>query len=187
LQVIVPIAAFQMNGFNGLPMQFRFTIIVICYLVGTALAGCSSSNPQQEVSVEPVEKPKVDELKTLDGLWLLKSSMLVSERGVYPINTEEGGQLVLRINNGATESRRGDGPWTKYDTLTLGEEPQCLLSTKVDASGRKRIVKLRYKLEGNAFITAQDNLFLDILPESFDTDAGIDRHRQINTYVKTDR
>jgi hypothetical protein len=168
-------------------MRIRPTIIAICGLVGSAIAGCHSSSPPVP-SPEPTGTSKEDELKKLDGSWLLKASALASERGTYSINPSEHGEQILRIRDGIADMRTGNGAWLKYGRFAIGNEPFCLLCYKMDISGQERAIPLRYKIEGNTLITVQDNLYPDILPDSFDMDgAGSDRQRQTKTYAKTDR
>ena len=131
--------------------------------------------------------PEIDpgaELKKLEGEWLLKSSLEVTERGTYPVNTSDNGEVIIRIRGTTMERRAGEEPWVKYASLGVGAEAQCLNRTTSDASGKERVLPIRYKLEGDTLITVQDNLYPDKLPESFDMAAGIDRHRQTNTYVR---
>jgi hypothetical protein len=167
-------------------MRFQLPTIAFLGLLTCAYTGCNGT-PAPVAIPEPVEKPKAMDIKELDGYWLLKTSAEASERGIYSRNTREDGELVLRIQNGLAEMRRGDNPWTKYATLTIGTEPQNLQCSKSDASGQQRIIQLRFKLEGNTLITVQDNLYPESLPESFEMEAGTNRQRQTNTYIKTDR
>jgi hypothetical protein len=166
-------------------MPIRFSIIALCGLIGSSLAGCSNPTP---ASVEPTETPEIDraaELKKFEGEWILKSSVEISPGGTYPVNTSDNGEVIVRIRDANMERREGEEPWVKYATISLGMEPQSLIMTKSDASGKRRVLPLRYKLDGNSLITVQDNHYPDILPDSFDMESGIDRHRQTNTYVRT--
>jgi hypothetical protein len=167
-------------------MRVQVTLVAILGLIGSACTGCSGTSPPAVASAEP-EKTKAIDIKEFDGYWLLKSSTVVSVQGQYAVNTKEGGETILRIRDGVTEMRKGTGGWVNYEKYTVGNEPQCLLSSRLDASGQQRIVQLRYKLEGNTLITVQDNLYPDMLPESFDLDAGIERGRQTKTYVKIEQ
>jgi hypothetical protein len=171
---------------NGLTMRFRFTLVAICGLMVGTIAGCAGSTPPPVAPVETVEKPRTDDLKSLEGTWLLKSSVVTSGAGTYSRNHGEGAELMFRIHDGVMEMRVGDESWVKSATLALGAEPQSLLCSKSDASGQQRVLQLRYKLEGSTLVTAQDNLYLDVLPDSFDMQGGADRQRQIDTYVRTD-
>ena len=168
-------------------MRVQITLASAFGLIVSACTGCNGTSPPPVAIPEPVEKPKTNEIKDFDGYWLLKSSAVASVQGQYSLNTKEGGELVLRIRDGVAEMRKGEGSWVNYAKLSIGTEPQCLLSSIQDAAGQKRVVQYRYKLEGNTLITVQDKLYPDMLPESFDMEAGIDRQRQTNTYVKTDQ
>ncbi|HEV3384820.1 MAG TPA: hypothetical protein VG097_08385 [Gemmata sp.] len=168
-------------------MRSQIIVAAIFSLMVSASTGCNGTSPPPVASAEPVEKPKSIEIKDFDGYWLLKSSTVASVHGNYPLNTKEGGELILRIRDGLAEMRKGEGPWLNYAKLSIGTEPQCLLSSIQDASGQKRVVQYRYKLEGNTLITVQDKMYPDMLPESFDMEAGVDRQRQTNTYVKTEQ
>ncbi|HEV3436790.1 MAG TPA: hypothetical protein VG122_05485 [Gemmata sp.] len=168
-------------------MRFRFTIVAICGLMGGTIAGCTGSAPPPVAPAVPAEKPKTDDLQSFEGNWILKSSLGMGSAGTYSLNRSDGAELIFRIRDGVMEMRVEDEQWVKSATLALGAEPQCLLSSKSDASGQKRVIQLRYKLEGNTLITVQDNLYLDVLPDSFDIKGGGDRQRQIDTYVRTDR
>jgi hypothetical protein len=176
-----------MTRLKELLMRSQIALAAIFGLMASAGTGCNGSGPPPVVSAEPAEKAKSNEIKDFDGYWLLKSSVVASVQGNYPLNTKEGGELILRIRDGLVEMRKGDGPWVNYAKYTIGTEPQCLLSSIPDASGQKRVVQYRYKLEGNTLITVQDKMYPDMLPESFDMEAGIDRQRQTNTYVKTEQ
>jgi hypothetical protein len=167
-------------------MRVQITLVAAFGLAGIAGTGCNGTSPPAAASAEPADKPKAIEIKDFDGYWLLKSSAVASVQGQYPLNAKDGGELVLKISDGVAEMRKGKGPWVNYAKLALGSEPQELLNSKQDASGQKRIVRLRYKLEGNTLVTVQDNLYPDMLPDSFDMEAGIERQRQTNTYVKTE-
>jgi hypothetical protein len=166
-------------------MRHRFAIIFCCGSIGGAMTGCSEPPPPPAVPTESPEKLKAEELKKLEGTWLLKSSLVASGPGTYSLNPTQGAELVFRISDGVMDMRVGDNPWMKHATLEIGDEPQCLLSSRPDASGQVRVLKLRYKLEGNTFVTVQDNLYNDILPDSFNIESGVERQRQINTYVKS--
>jgi hypothetical protein len=167
-------------------MRYPFALTTICGLAAFVGTGCNGTSPAQIVAVEPSEKPKVIEIKDFDGSWDLKSSAISTEQGIYPVKATDGA-VVIRIKEGVAEIRKGNGSWLKYCTFSLGAEPNCLQGLKTDSSGQQRVVKLRYKLEGNTLITVQDNIFPDILPDSFDMNAGSDRQRQTNTYIKSDR
>jgi hypothetical protein len=168
-------------------MRFPSILAAVGLLVITSFTGCNGSSPAQIASNEPAEKPKQFEIKDLDGLWLLKSSATSSENGVYSTSPKAGNELALKMSEGVTEMRKGKGSWTKYATISLGTEPNCLLVTKPDISGQQMVLRLRYKLEGSTLITVQDNLYPDILPDSFQMENAVDRQRQMNTYVKTER
>jgi hypothetical protein len=169
-------------------MLNRIAVFAFCALISIAFTGCGSPPPPPEpVEPEPVDNTKVEELKKLEGSWILKSSIEASDRGVYPLNPNESGQTTIRIHEGIMEIRVGDEPWVKYATLAIGDDPQCLLASKPDIVGQQRVLLQRYKIEGNTMTVVQDNLYLDILPESFEITAGGERRRQINTYVKSDR
>jgi len=168
-------------------MRYTFALAAICSLAMFTGTGCNGTTPPQIVSVDPADKPKEIEIKDFDGTWVLKSGAMSTEQGVYPVKTGDGGGVALRIKDGVAEIRKGNGPWTKYGTFSLGKETNCLQSSKTDAYGQQRVMKLRYKLEGNTLTTIQDNHFPDILPDSYDMAAGSDRQRQSNTYEKTDR
>lgn len=167
-------------------MRITFALIAICCLVELAGIGCNGSSPPTVIA-EPVEKPRVPEIKDFDGLWVLKSNTLASEQGVYSVNPLEDGELQLRIKDGEVELRKGTEPWVKLCTLSLGAEPQCLISSTLDASKQTRLIQLRYKLEGNTLTTVQDNSYPDVMPASFEMTHVIDRQRQTKAYVKIDR
>jgi hypothetical protein len=168
-------------------MRFSFKLVAIIFFVGLPCTGCSNSNSAPIQPVEPVDKPKQFEIKDLDGLWLLKSSSTSSERGIYSSNAKEGEEIVLKIRDGVTEMRKGKGPWTKFGTISIGSQPNCLQVAKPDITGQQMVLRLRYKLEGNTLTTVQDNIYPDLLPDSFMMEGVIDRQRQTNIYVKTDR
>jgi hypothetical protein len=165
-------------------MRYPFAPITICSLAILVGTGCNGTSPPQIV-VE-AEKPKAIEIKDFDGNWDLKSSAVSTEQGIYPVKSNDG-NVAIRIKEGVAEIRKGNGAWLKYGTFSIGKEPNCLQISKADASGQQRIMKLRYKLEGNTLVTVQDNHFPDVLPDSDDMNAGSDRQRQTNTYAKTDR
>lgn len=165
-------------------MQFRFSFVAIYGLIGSTIAGCAGSTPPPVESTEAAEKPKTDELKNFEGSWLLKSRLESSGPGTYSLNPGEGGDLVFRIHEGVMEMRVGDAPWVKYATLTIGAEPQSLLSSRLDPLGQEKVQIIRYKFEGKTLILVQDNLYPDILPDSCDLQTGGDRGRQINTYER---
>jgi hypothetical protein len=112
--------------------------------------------------------------------------MVASGASTYSAAPSDGEELTFRITDGVMEMRSGD-VWVKHSTLAPGTEPQCLLSSQPDVTGREVVLKLRYKLEGNTLTTVQDALFPDILPESFDIQMGMNRQRQIATYARVDR
>jgi hypothetical protein len=168
-------------------MRFAFILLAVISLPIIPITGCNSSSPAPIPAIDSVEKPKQLEIKDLDGLWLLKSSSLSSERGIYPLNTKGGEEMVLKMRDGVAEMRKGKGPWTKYGTISIGSEPSCLQVAKPDITGQQMVFRLRYKLEGNTLTTVQDNIYPDVLPDSFLMEGVIDRQRQTNTYVKTDR
>jgi hypothetical protein len=171
-------------------MRFRLTLMAICGLIVSTNSGCTDSAPppvEPTQSAQPAEKPRADDLKSFEGTWLLKSSLMVSGPGTYSQNRGEGEEQVFRIHDGVMEMRMGDDEWVKTATFALGELPECLLSSKADAAGQMRALQLRYKIEGNSLIMVQDNQYPDVLPDSFDIEGGVDRQRQINTYVRTDR
>ena len=150
------------------------------------MAGCRESSPSPAVPAEQQEKTNSEDLKKMEGTWKLKSSLVSSGSGTYTTNPSQGAELVFRIKDGVMEMRVGNDPWVKHSTLTLGAEPQCLLSSRVDALSQKTTLKLRYKLEENTLVTVQDNLYSDVLPDSFNIESGMSGQRQITTYVRTD-
>jgi hypothetical protein len=168
-------------------MRIRPILIALCGLILSTIAGCRDSTPAP-ATPEPAGITKAEELKKLDGSWLLKASSLASERGTYALNPNENGEKILRIHEGLAEMRTGNGSWLKYGRFAIGNEPFCLLCYKMDTSGQERAIPLRYKFEGETLITVQDHMYPDMLPESFEMGlAAADRQRQTDTYVKTNR
>jgi hypothetical protein len=166
-------------------MQLRSIILLLSGFVASAIAGCAKPPPPPP---EPPRISKADELKKLDGDWILKSSSLASDPGTYSQNPNEGGEKTLRIRDGVAEVRTGTGPWLKFATFSVGDEPQCLLCSQKDVSGQDRIIPLRYKIEGTTLTTVHDKLYPDMLPESFSMEvAAAERQRQTTTYVKSER
>lgn len=164
--------------------------VIFCGLLCCALSGCFDSSPPPPI--QPAEdsgaaqkaKAKEEALKQLDGIWLLKSSVLAGERGTYSLLSSDVGELRFRIKNGAMEMRIGDGPWGSHSTLAIGNDPQSLLNSRADVVGQTRVILLRYKLEGNTLTTIQDNAYPDVFPDSFALDNGVERQRQQNVYTR---
>jgi hypothetical protein len=168
-------------------MTIRCAPPISFVLFALTLNGCSSSTtpPVDEAeAAAAVERSKAEALKKLEGTWLVKSSVQVGDLGVYSLLSSDSEEMMFRIQNGAMEMRMGENPWVKYATLAIGTEPDALLWTKSDVTGQNRIIQSRYKLEGDSLVTVQDTLYPNVLPDSFDLDAGIERQRQMTTYVR---
>jgi hypothetical protein len=169
-------------------MQLRSLFVLLCGLAGSAIAGCSKAPPQSPTTEAP-KVSKAELLKKLDGEWVEKTSAVAREEGIFTEKPSEEGEKVIRINNGVAEVRIASGPWLKYATFSIGDGQHCLLRSQKDVSGQDRIMPLRYKIEGNTLITVHDKMYPDMFPDSFEMDGAtaVERHRQMITYVKTDR
>lgn len=152
------------------------------------LPGCSTSPPPPAIDlteqVEAQERARAEELKRLEGVWVLNSSQMAGELGAYSQMPSDGSQVVIRIRDGVLELKGEDETWLKQATLSVGTEPQCLEFTQADAVGQLRVVKKRYQLDGDTLTTALDNQFPEHLPESFDLKSGVEHQRLLNTYVR---
>ncbi len=163
----------------------RFMIAAVLLTAGAA--GCKRSVIANAAPApDTIVRNDAETMKKLEGVWLLKSSSVSTERGVYSLTSPDSPTVHFRIQDGVMEVREGDAPWSPYANLSLGIEPQCLMMSKADVLGQQRLLPNRYKLEGDTLTIVQDNLYPDVLPDSFELEAISDRQRQINVYIRVE-
>jgi hypothetical protein len=162
-------------------MRFSITLLAITLLGTCELVG-------QARSAEP-PTPKVDKkqdtLKQLEGVWELKSAIVVLPTGSVKVNfdapnTPKAGLTV----KGAFQEMTLDGKPIPNGqaTLKLGSEAECLLLYGLP---EQKPYKERFKIEGDTLIIVQDLYFKEECPESFDPEKGRNRDRRVLTFVRS--